>query len=537
MGGGPLAQAVGGTVGGLLGGVTAAALPTLPVNAYRAGGAIARPFTESGRQGIAGRILNESAVYGEPDIPPSLLGTRPTFGQASNDPGLLSLERTIQQSSPDIAGRLAARASENNQALREAVGLIGQPAGREPYQISQQAATGLEANRVAARTAESEAWQAIDPTRSVNVPMQPIRDRMRAYVNDLTMARRPMVPDDILGMVMQSGGAEQLPMRELQDIRSQITMRERMARRAGDYNQASVYREMDEALFQRLPEGAAPLPANAGQAAQLRYQTALDASRQYNETFNRPPIRDIFRVEGTPDSAVLDKMLAPGRGQSERVGQYVRATMENPELVQHGRDWFASRLSGVVASARQDAEGDAFVLGSKLSKFVDANRPLIDSTLLTPEQRRVVNDLVEAATTVERTARAGPQGGSDTAAKLAGKNYVSAMVGNWFQPALMAEAAGAAGGFGVTGGMGGAALGALAAGKAAAPLAERAYAGAADKVTALLAEAMLDPVFARELMRKATPGNMQFASPKMKNFLATSPVTSWTAMGIPGAGP
>jgi len=531
FGGGPTAQFLAGTAGGLLGGGATALAPTIPGNVYKAGQAAVRPFTEEGRRTITGQALNRSATYGVPDLPEPPLGINSTLGQASNDPGLLALERSVQQLTPRISGRFADQASRNNQTVLQAFDELGQPRGRAPYQISQEAAPGLEANRAAARETERAAWEAIDPTRSVQIPMQPIRERMNAYVDDLTMARRPLVPDDLLAMVNRGG--DSLPMRELQDLRSTLTTRERLARRAGDYNQANVYRELDERLFQRLPEGQVPMPTTVDQAATLRYQDALKASREYQQTFGEKPIRDIFRVEGTPDSAVLDKMLAPGQGQAERVQQYVRATMQDPAQMQHGRDWFTTRMQTALSGARQDAQGDQFILGDKMRKFVQDNRPLIDSPLFTADQRRVVDELVDAATMVERTARAGPQGGSDTAAKLAGKNYLSEMVGGWFQPVRAAELAGAAIG-GATGGWGGAAAGFLAGGRVADPLVGRLYGNARDKVMMLLSEAMLDPAFARELMQSARGQNTQFASPRMKNFLATLPATAWTTMEIPG---
>jgi hypothetical protein len=533
VGGGPLARFLGGTAGGLLGGITAATVPTIPGNLYKAGQAAVRPFTEEGQRNITGRLLNESATYGVPDPLTPPLGINPTLGQASNDPGLLSLERSVQQLSPGVSGRFADQATRNNQTILEAFDQLGQPGQRRPYEISQQAAAGLEANRAAGRATERQAWEAIDPTRSVNIPMQPIRDRMNAYIDDLTMARRPLVPDDIMAMISR-GNADTLPMREVQDIRSALTTRERIARRAGEVNQADVLRNLDEALFQRLPEGQIQMPT-ADQAATLRYQNALDASRQYNQTFNRPPISNIFKVEGTPDSAVLDKMLSPGAGQSERVGQYVAATMQNPELLQHGRDWFTAKMHEALSGARQDAQGDQFILGDKMRKFVDSNSALLDSPLFTPDQRRVVNELVDAATMVERTGRAGAQGGSDTAAKLAGKNYIQTMVGSWFQPVRAAEAIGAGAGLMTQGGWKGA-LGGFAVGNRAGTwAADQAYAGARDKVTALLAEAMQDPAFAAELMRSAQGQNAQFASPRMKNFLATMPAAGWTTMQIPGS--
>jgi hypothetical protein len=67
----------------------------------------------------------------------------------------------------------------------------------------------------------------------------------------------------------------------------------------------------------------------------------------------------------------------------------------------------------------------------------------------------------------------------------------------------------------------------------ATPLVERAYSGARDKVNELLSQAMQNPAFAKELMQSARDKNIQFASPRMRNFLATMPATAWTTMEIP----
>jgi hypothetical protein len=209
--------------------------------------------------------------------------------------------------------------------------------------------------------------------------------------------------------------------------------------------------------------------------------------------------------------------------------------MENPELMQHGRDWFTAKMHEALSGARQDAQGDQFILGDKMRKFVDSNSALIDSPLFTADQRRVVNELVDAATMVERTGRAGAQGGSDTAAKLAGKNYIQTMVGSWFQPLRAAELAGAGTGYLLGGGYKEAVAGGVAANRLASPAINAMYSGARDKVTALLSNAMLDPAFARELMQSAQGRNIQFASPRMRNFLATMPAAGWTTMEGPGS--
>jgi len=116
-GAGPLGQlglaALGGTI----------APGTMATAASRGGrGAVetVRPFTEAGREVIAGNVLRqlsaqpEAAIARAAQYEPTITGYRPTTAQATRDVGLVAAETPIR--ALDVTGKFAAQASQANQA-------------------------------------------------------------------------------------------------------------------------------------------------------------------------------------------------------------------------------------------------------------------------------------------------------------------------------------------------------------------------------------------------------------------------------------
>jgi len=116
-GAGPLGQlglaALGGTI----------APGTMATAASRGGRAAVetvRPFTEAGREVIAGNVLRQLSAQPEAAITsalaykPTISGYRPTTAQATRDVGLVAAETPIR--ALDVTGKFAAQASQANQA-------------------------------------------------------------------------------------------------------------------------------------------------------------------------------------------------------------------------------------------------------------------------------------------------------------------------------------------------------------------------------------------------------------------------------------
>ncbi len=79
-----------------------------------------RPFTEAGREVIAGNVLRQLSAQPETAITsalaykPTITGYRPTTAQATRDVGLVAAETPIR--ALDVTGKFAAQASQANQA-------------------------------------------------------------------------------------------------------------------------------------------------------------------------------------------------------------------------------------------------------------------------------------------------------------------------------------------------------------------------------------------------------------------------------------
>lgn len=97
-------------------GATSTAIPA----AGRAVRETVRPFTEAGREVIAGNVLRqlsnapETAVTRMQDFQPAIPGYKPTTAQASRDVGLIAAETPIR--ALDVTGKFAAQMSEANKA-------------------------------------------------------------------------------------------------------------------------------------------------------------------------------------------------------------------------------------------------------------------------------------------------------------------------------------------------------------------------------------------------------------------------------------
>lgn len=503
----PAARMVGGTLGGFAAGVPVGMLPA----ALRMGrDLLIRPFTSGGQDVIAGDTLLKAAGGQVPTLPSDTpLGLDYSLGQRTNNPGLIQFERSLEANAPsDVRGQFETDRSFNNQEVHKAMGEVG-TAG-DPAELSQQLAGTLDTAHQQARQDITDAYKAIP---DATVPTQPLKDSFTDFVDGLTKVRRKFVPTDYEDILM--GFDRNEPMREVMDLRSSLLSDERTARSNKDWNRASVLRDLDNALFQRIPEGGIPGVTTPNQAATLAYQNANQLNADFNATFNAGPMRKIFEGRGydasVPDSAVAQKLLGAGQGQTERVAQFVKAAGMDPDAMQNARDWFSTQLANKVAGARQDAAGDAEILGNVMRKFVQDNQPLINSPIFSQRQRALISEIVDAVTMGERTARAGARGGSDTAINLAGGRYLDKVVGSWFAP-ILEKAGGAIGaglGGAVTGGSTAGAIAGYGAGEAAAKAITQNNKVAA-QIQNLLYDATRNPNNAIRLMQKASRANDPF---------------------------
>ena len=197
------------------------------------------------------------------------------------------------------------------------------------------------------------------------VPVTPIQDRYDNFMTGLEAARRDFVPDRY-GKLL-AGYEDEEPLNELQAFASTLKTDARAANRTGNYNQANVLGDLRDALF---PEGgpeALLAPQHGQTAADAR--AALQGWRQYRETYTDPPaINGVLRGDA-PASAAFDKMLASGQGQTERVGQFLKAAQGDPELMQQARDWFSAKMKASGEAAGSTSKARDFSTATSCASF------------------------------------------------------------------------------------------------------------------------------------------------------------------------
>jgi hypothetical protein len=509
----------GGAIGGISAGIIGGRAPEAgtagkPANAPGVVPAIGRalrgataPLTGSGRQVLAGQVLQDVGGNFKPEGLP-LEGLQVTPGQRANNPGLMYLEDVSSQRTPTAINETAVRQGTNNRVIQNAITSLGDQNADAPTRMSD----ALERAYAAAKARTGQAWKAAGVDQMTGVPKNWIQGRVNNYVSGLKTAERNMLPAGVLDTLEQIPN-QNVDMGEIQAWRSQLSDELRTASRAGQDNKARVIGGLlrtADGLIDELPEMGANQP-NAEQLA--AYKAARGATRQLKQTYTQPtPVRSALSVNSygedrLPVSATADTFIRSGKGAPEALNSYLNAITVDGKLdpggVQAARNAFSQKfLDTVTSNAQPDINGVAPIAAPKVRAFVDNFQHVIDSPILTSDQRDLVNRIAKATDMVGRSARAQTPG-SQTYARLAGEKYLDALIGpaaSKLMP-LGSAAVGAA-----AGSMMGpieAFSGAVAAGLGEDKVSGVLYGAARDKVMDVLDEAIKNPEVAKTLMQKS----------------------------------
>lgn len=113
---------------------------------YQGSKALVEPFTQSGRDKIAGRVLNRFAADADAVANAtggaSPTGALPTLAEATRDRGIAQLQDALTTVDPQIGNRITARLAENNAARVNALNsLAGDSAKRSAAEVARETAT------------------------------------------------------------------------------------------------------------------------------------------------------------------------------------------------------------------------------------------------------------------------------------------------------------------------------------------------------------------------------------------------------------
>lgn len=210
--------------------------------AAQAGKALIDPFTQGGREKIAGRVIQRfaedpskvAAATGQR----SITGALPTIAEETGDRGMAQLQDALRAADPQIANMIGTRLAENNAARVGALeGLAGTAAQRQAAEAARQAASrdlyqqatratytvdGKLADllqRPAVKQAMARAQQlaqnqgrqtgfdvtAANPFSGMGVPTQTSRQINGQALQDLKMAMDEMLTDPASGFTGKAG--------------------------------------------------------------------------------------------------------------------------------------------------------------------------------------------------------------------------------------------------------------------------------------------------------------------------------------------
>lgn len=521
--------AAGGGPGAFLGGVGAAADQTakelgLPEWAQAAAGivtplllhggvsgtrALLRPTTRAGQMGTAQKILDEAAINKDAPIgQPPVAGAPSTLGQATNDPGLLALEKGRFASSPQMAGKFTEIKQGANEATTNSLqGAVTMPNRGGAVQQMQDASTGMHQavsdSLAQFKGAVDRMWGRVDPNNQTALDTGPLKQAVDSYVGGLSKVRQGFVPSDVHQMIQSL--APQVPLRELQDLRSAVTTQARSLRDSGKYNEANAVQGMAGTVGQHVDNLTMP-----NVALSQDYADARSASRNFHETYDADPIQR--GLNGDPSKAGAQFMRTP-----EGFDAYYKATGGAPQAMQHARDYFSG---GLAKAAESTGAENQTLLASPFNRYLRDNQFLInDRRLFTTDQAQVIQRAADQLDYTLRTQRAGMAGTSPTYQLLSTEKFAEGLVGK--KGAAVAKfinkgktIAGGVAGHHFGGGAGmviGAALGHA----SGVP-----YEAAASKVLGIVDRAVSDPQFASELRRYRDNPSPKTMTPSIKNLLA-----------------
>ena len=520
---------------GAVAGPVAHGLGSLVGSGAMAAKALTAPLFAGSERNVVGDILNKTAgSRGVTFEPPPVAGMMPTTAAATNNDGLISLERALQQRQ-GIDMQVSPTRATNTAALRQAMGTLGD-VNADPAAMSDQ----LLAQRDAAQAAMRAKWKAAGIDDATGVMTTPLKDAIGQWYDGLSKTDRGLVPPTLFKSMSEFEPTENF--REIQDFRRSINQETSKAFDAGDENLGRILMGAKKVVgdFADNP----PLDMSAANSRiftdpdfNAKYQAARDATRQYHAMYSTPDTVGKVVTGKVAPSQVASQFIQPNK--PELFQSYLNAS-GGPGR-QAARDAFAQKFLDAAQTTATDVQGNRELSSPAITNFVDNYRHVINSDLYTPAQQSLFDKIQQGADMAARTSRPVARGGSDTASKLMGNQFVDALIG----PAASNAFRNTAAGLGVAGAlalhanpvMAAGALGTgLVASAGANPIMRAMYAAPRDRAMALLAEAMRDPALAQTLMRTAKPGAESFMPAVMKSKIMNilTPAVASGSGGIAG---
>lgn len=457
----------------LLGGAAGAggvAAGRLLSGAYQGGKALLEPFSKTGREKIAGRVIqrfadNPDAVLAAKGAR-SVTGATPTIAEETADAGMARLQDAVRSTDTQIAGRIDARLADNNAARVGALeALAGNDATRATADAARKASTKdlYQTATNANYTVDEKLGNLLDRP-AVKQALE--RAKKLAENNGRTFSFSTPAVDRFAGLGNSA-----------KDSTKQIT--------------GQGLQDLKMALDEMLTDPTAGFTGKAGKTIKDLRGQVVDWMEKANPDFKAA--RQGYAAASKPlnQMDVGAELLKKGASNTSDLAGNVR-------LMPNKLTGMLKDESGLIQSATgRKGVGNAL------------------SDVLTPEQENIVRTLIGEVDRTGAVARAGNGPGSATAQRMAAQNVLSRLVGPTGLPSSWAESA----------------IANTVVGK---PLNLLYGGVAEPKIQQALAEAVLDPAKARQFLLAAQKQGIKLPQNALTELLGQSARLTPSTLAVTG---
>jgi hypothetical protein len=437
---------------------------------YQGGKALVEPFTQGGRERIAGRVIqrfaDDPAKVAAARGGQSVTGSVPTIAEETADAGMARLQDAVRSVDPQIAGRIDARLADNNAAR---VNVLERMAGNDATR-----ATAAQARKDATQDLYSQATKA---NYTVDAKLQDLLNRpavKQAMARAESLAANngrkatfdvtPNTPYSGVGG-LSGGQSKQITGQSLQDLKM--------------------------AMDEMLSDPASGFTGKAGNTIKDLRGQIIDWMEKSNPDFKAA------RTGFASSSKPLNQMDV------------------------------AAELLNKGASNTSDLAGNVRLMPNKLTGMLKDEQGLIEQAtgrkgvgssladVMTPEQDNLIRTLVGEVDRTGAVARAGNGPGSATAQRMASQNVLARLIGPTGLPTSWAESA----------------LANTVVGK---PLNLLYGGVAEPKIQQALAEAVLDPAKARQALQAAKAQGIKLPNNVLTQLLSTAVRSTPSTLAVTG---
>jgi hypothetical protein len=199
-------------------------------------------------------------------------------------------------------------------------------------------------------------------------------DAVESYINGLSPSERQKIPKDVMNVIeeIKASSGRDIPLDYIQKLRSQVLGAGREAFTKGDNFSGMVNNQLGKELANILNNEKNVVFGDKSGAARTAWKNAVDATRDYHETFNTGFLKDLNREVAGAEKVALDatfqKMLA-GANSRQNIDQLQKAT--NGAINGHLANYLVADMTGDGSRIVKPQDVDRWLAKGNNNALVD----------------------------------------------------------------------------------------------------------------------------------------------------------------------